>query len=382
MGFGRGDESYGDAEDDFAQPEMQRRTSLDPIEEIHEMSISELADGEALQEHFAKQASINQEDGVSTSPDIKAQAPSVPDFPQEDLLTNREVEDQISIIESDINTEAAAVDDLVVLSPPLPSEISMEGRLSELYEATSIMLPVSGISPVTTTLNRDVHLPISSSMEALTILDQLLQESVEQLSLLDKVFREQDNFRRETLQKANSIRELLVEEGRLRASGASRLLELEAEQTRLAHLEEFEKADQLTADMDALREQISGSASRVADLFAKQLALEKSFRERASQHSIEVRHATEGLLSKYELLREEHERCARDKQTSIAAEEAALAAEEERLKLEKSQCRREEETVSAELKETEDAIAGQSAELQSRRIETETALETVRDDIR
>ena len=212
--------------------------------------------------------------------------------------------------------------------------------------------------------------------------DQLLQESTARLISLDVSFREQDGFQRRSLLEASEIRRGLLEEARLRENGAARLNELEAEQTKLAQLEEFEKADQLSADMDSLREQIEGGAARIARLLARQSALEKEFHKKMVSHAKEVRQSAESLHAWHKLLRDEFRRGAKEKSSSLAAEKALLAAEQERLQLEQNQCRREEETVNAELLVTEEAIAGQSAELRNHRTETEVALETVREDIR
>lgn len=220
------------------------------------------------------------------------------------------------------------------------------------------------------------------SLQYSSTADQLLQESTVRLISLDEAFREQDDFQRLSLYEANEIRRGLLEEARLRESGAARLAELEAEQTKLALLEEFEKADQLSADMDSLREQIDGGAARVAHLLARQSALEKEFLNKTLGHAKEARQAAEGLHAWHKLLRDEFRREEKEKCSSLAAEKVLLAAEQERLQLEQNQCRREEETVNAELLVTEEAIAGQSAELRNRRTETEVALDTVREDIR
>lgn len=283
------------------------------------------------------------------------------------------------------NSENEKASPVTTVSPeesPADGFSFLLGNTVETHTTTeSKFLPLTTESQIQSNLDPVIAVP-AVSLQYSSTADQLLQESTVRLISLDRAFREQDDFQRHSLNEANEIRRGLLEEARLRESGAARLAELEAEQTKLALLEEFEKADQLSVDMDSLREQIQGGAARVAHLLARQSALEKKFHEKSLGHAREARQAAEGLHAWHKLLRDEFRRGEKEKGSSLAAEKALLAAEQERLQLEQNQCRREEEAVNAELLVTEEAIAGQSAELRNRRAETEVALDTVREDIR
>ena len=159
------------------------------------------------------------------------------------------------------------------------------------------------------------------------------------------------------------------------------LAEQETEQHRLAQLEEFDRADALTTTVEGLRNQLLeliGLTKQLNDevttLQQDSTALHKEQLGTLGDVLEMIENIRKQQEVELEILREDADR----RQNS---EKSRIAVEEDRIALEKKHIDREDESLREEAELTENSIASQSGDMNSRRDETTEQLNIISREI-
>jgi len=160
------------------------------------------------------------------------------------------------------------------------------------------------------------------------------------------------------------------------------IAESEEEQQRLAQIEEFEKADALSAVLDSLRRRSKVVEDRIEQvielLISIHLEMDQIYSLRSSTLS-RMLDRFKNLVTEQQLEREKLEK-KRDLYTE--SEDARLRVEEQRVALEKMHVDKEDSSVQEDKKVIEDAISAQLTDVSSTRADYEARLLSVSTEIR
>jgi len=391
VGFGRGDDADTDiSEEDGNGPAHypSDAVTLPPLETISETpdhdTIIDEVDSIAVEEKIISDE-MSLADTTNEPSDTATQASSYQfqnevepvnyNSHDEKVLESTNItnsfEDPNSSIADSVAVDAIFVPPLPTKPPPPPPVLNQEE-----VSVVNIIAPeiISAINVCDTTKQQ--------SISAAEDVDSLLNSSEDQLRVLDLTFQSLDICQRQAVEKVQQIQNTLKREAEFYESETVRLGELEAEQLRLAAVEEFEQADQLSADMDALRTQLAICAQKMAAVLKEKNTLESTFEQQFSERLRETAVAAQVLMEKKNRLQSESSHGRHESAEVIAIEQAQIAAEQQRLLLEMEQHMREEEAVAADLRITEEAISSQSGELKNKKADTEAALFAVKDEIK
>lgn len=159
------------------------------------------------------------------------------------------------------------------------------------------------------------------------------------------------------------------------------LSELEKEQHDLAVLEEFDRADGLSGEIETLRTDIQSRMVRLKQLNTKS----QSFEDVLSKHKVSLKHAVDEILGQLlgskkhqedDLLRIENDFLQRQE-----IEESRFKTEEERISLEVRHVEKEEISLADEEKSTQNAIDAKSGDALNLKSEFEAKLNRVQKEI-
>ena len=259
-------------------------------------------------------------------------------------------------------------------------------------DATAIKQQV--VPPPSTSASTPVSSRIYSSQQAADA--AVVTEEVKEMSILKRLHcmgvTEVSTFSDEFMeisakqcQSSSTIKLLTGERNALNEEIkliSCKLVSNEEEQQRLAQIEEFEKADALSGEIDELRRKSKSIEDRIS-IIIDQLAIANGQMDLiCNQRSVVL----EQMLERFDELinQQEVEKCRlmRDKDGFQESENTRLVTEEERIALEKVHVDKEDQSLYEELKVIEDAISSQTLDISVTQRENDIKMKEITTEIK
>eukprot|EP00752_Nemacystus_decipiens_P009051 g8081.t1 len=191
-----------------------------------------------------------------------------------------------------------------------------------------------------------------------------VQEMREELSVVVAGFQAKTRVLSNRMTEAASEKAALecsrTSVGNTHAEGVRRLAEAESEQQRLADEEEYEKAAELSVEIESLKEESASSARRLRELEEDEADLDRSSSEARSELLDAVQEAARALKVFQGRQDAKLGRLVSQRAAQFEEENRRMNTEEERIALEKTHVERDWAHLEEELSQTESAISVQT----------------------
>ncbi|CAN0015590.1 unnamed protein product [Pylaiella littoralis] len=191
-----------------------------------------------------------------------------------------------------------------------------------------------------------------------------IQEMRRELSLLVNAFQEKSKSLSNRLTEVASEKAALecsrTSVGNAYAEGIRRLAEAESEQQRLADVEDYEKAAELSVEIESLREDTTSAARQLRELEEDEVCLDRSSMEARSDLLSAVAEAALGFKAFKGRQDAKLGKLVSKQADLLETEKRRMNTEQERIALEKTHVERDWAHLEEELSQTEQAISVQT----------------------
>eukprot|EP01038_Epipyxis_sp_PR26KG_P010494 gene10494-14105_t len=162
----------------------------------------------------------------------------------------------------------------------------------------------------------------------------------------------------------------------------NKIADLEAEQINYAQLEEFDKADAITTQIEELSLLVQQQTENLRQIKFSSNQVPTALERERIHHLSRIETISNSLNASKNIILNELEKNDEEKKLRFEVEEARLRAEYDRITMEKSHIEREEEALSNDIKVTDEAIRSQSGDFYNKRSEIEITVFAVQAEIR
>ena len=279
---------------------------------------------------------------------------------------------------------------VVYSTPPVAVEVLVvpPKQSNDDYTASSArsVAPTNVRPNVSSTYSTPVPTPTAVAVENPNTLNTTIIQSIE-MKLQTEIEKIINNFITKTASLCSGYKDikssLLLtkkamcdEEGLIKAI-LQELSELEIEQQKLAEAEEFDKADSLTAKVDALRLKMQNQMNNLNDFKVTYSRLEGQLVQNKDDQCNSVNELRRSLVQGSKREEDEVLKIITENSLKCKKEHNRLQIEEDRINLELRLVEREEDTLNEESKTTNDAIQAQSGDAHYLKVEIDDKLKVL-----